>query len=408
VKTKQGLTPLEYAAEMSYGVDESAPPLPEVDAGLDPLRALEDAVLPCLERPPCVVSFSGGRDSSAVLAAATQAARREGLPLPIPVTLRYPDSPEADESAWQELVVRHLDLHGWERLEQVRGERDLLGPLARRVLRRHGVLAPFGVYSMIPILERAAGGSMLTGEDGDGLFGSWPWARAFAVLRRRARPETRDLVRLAHLGSPAAVRRQVVRRLRSFSPPWLRPEAAAAFRAAREEHIVAQPRRWDRRVAWWSRLRYVGLIRSGYEIVAADHDVHVLHPFFERPFLAALARRGGWSGFGGRTETMRAVFSSVLPEAVLVREDKGDFTSPAWGPDARAFLSRWSGGGVPGDLVDEKALRREWASPFPDIRTALLLHGAWLEASAGAAVDEPVDDLSHGGPASRSRELPAR
>jgi asparagine synthase (glutamine-hydrolysing) len=408
VKTKQGLTPLEHAAEMSYGVDESAPPLPDVEPGLEPLQALEDAVLPCLERSPCVVSFSGGRDSSAVLAAATRAARREGLPLPIPVTLRYPGAPEADESKWQELVVRHLGLDDWERLDQVRGERDLLGPLARRVLRRHGVLAPFGVYSMVPILERAAGGAVLTGEDGDGLFGTWPWARSFDVLSGRARPQARDLGRLAHLASPTPVRRQFVRRFRSFSPPWLRPEAAAAFRAAREEHVVSQPRRWDRRVGWWSRLRYVSLIRSGFEIVAADHDVRVLHPFFEPRFLVALAGRGGWIGFGGRTETMRAVFSSVLPDAVLAREDKGDFTSPAWGPDARAFLSGWSGGGVPRDLVDEEALRREWASPLPDIRTALLLHGAWLQGSAGAGVEQPLDDLRHGGPASRSRELPAR
>jgi len=372
------------------------------------LRALEDAAVPFLARSPCVVSFSGGRDSSTVLAAAARAARREGLPLPIPVTLRYPGEPEADESAWQELVVRHLGLADWERLEQTRGERDLLGPLARRLLRRHGVLTPFGVYSMIPILERAAGGAMLTGEDGDGLFGSWPYVRALGVLGGRFRPEPRDLLRVGHALAPAPVRRAVARRFRSFAPSWLRPDAAEAFRQVRLEHIVGQPRFWDRWVAWWSRRRYIALIRSGFDIVAADHDVRVAHPFFDRRFLAALARRGGRHGLGDRTQAMRALFADVLPDEVLAREDKGDFTSPAWGPGARAFLASWSGGGVPHELVDEEALRREWAAPFPDIRTALLLHGAWLATSAGAQLEQPLGGGLHGGPAPRSHELPGR
>ena len=59
------------------------------------------------------VCFSGGRDSSAVLALAVHVARRNGAPLPIPVTLRFPDHPESDETNWQEMVVRHLDLTEW-------------------------------------------------------------------------------------------------------------------------------------------------------------------------------------------------------------------------------------------------------------------------------------------------------
>ena len=63
------------------------------DRGLTPLAALEEAILPALRRPPCLVSFSGGRDSSCVLAAATRAARREGLQPPVPVTLRVSNAP---------------------------------------------------------------------------------------------------------------------------------------------------------------------------------------------------------------------------------------------------------------------------------------------------------------------------
>ena len=46
----------------------------------DPRRALEHVVREALLRPPCGVAFSGGRDSSAVLAVAAHVARRDGLP----------------------------------------------------------------------------------------------------------------------------------------------------------------------------------------------------------------------------------------------------------------------------------------------------------------------------------------
>jgi asparagine synthase (glutamine-hydrolysing) len=65
----------------------------------DPVTELERVVVPALRRPPCLVSFSGGHDSSLVLAAAARAARRERLPAPIPVTWRVRDAPAAEESA---------------------------------------------------------------------------------------------------------------------------------------------------------------------------------------------------------------------------------------------------------------------------------------------------------------------
>ena len=58
---------------------------------LPSLQACSSSVLlRSLQRPPCVVAFSGGRDSAGLLAAATRAARRHGLPLPIPATYRFP------------------------------------------------------------------------------------------------------------------------------------------------------------------------------------------------------------------------------------------------------------------------------------------------------------------------------
>ncbi|HEY2429742.1 MAG TPA: hypothetical protein VGI06_12480, partial [Acidimicrobiales bacterium] len=63
---------------------------PDADPGAparsDPRAALEAAILDGLRRPPCIVAFSGGRDSSAVLAVAVDAARRHGLAPPVPLT----------------------------------------------------------------------------------------------------------------------------------------------------------------------------------------------------------------------------------------------------------------------------------------------------------------------------------
>jgi asparagine synthase (glutamine-hydrolysing) len=123
------LTPLDIATGMPFGAPRRPAPLPAPAAGLDA------AILPALRHGPCLVSFSGGRDSSAVLAAAVAVARREGLPEPVPVTLRAPHAPRADESAWQERVVGHLGLGDWVRLD-AGDELDAVGPHARRALTR--------------------------------------------------------------------------------------------------------------------------------------------------------------------------------------------------------------------------------------------------------------------------------
>ena len=84
------LTPREVAYGFAYGKCDQLGPLPRVAARWRPLAAMESAILPALRRPPCLVSFSGGRDSSIVLAVAASAARRQGLSLPIPVTRAFP------------------------------------------------------------------------------------------------------------------------------------------------------------------------------------------------------------------------------------------------------------------------------------------------------------------------------
>jgi asparagine synthase (glutamine-hydrolysing) len=119
----------------SFRTFELPPPAPS------PQAALEQSILPALARPPCGVSFSGGRDSSAVLALAAGLARREGLPLPIPVTNRFHHAPRADETAWQERVIEHVRPADWVKLDFT-DELDVVGPFATGALRNHGLLWP--------------------------------------------------------------------------------------------------------------------------------------------------------------------------------------------------------------------------------------------------------------------------
>lgn len=371
---------LEVASGRMYGEDHESRGLDHLDGrGLSPIAALEEAILPALQRAPCLVSFSGGRDSSSVLAAATRVARREGLSLPVPVTLRVSNAPMAEESAWQERVIRHLGLREWEVREVDGGEMDRLGPFSTAVLRRHGVLYPPNTFLQLPQFEAARGNPLLTGLGGDELFAAWCWRDHADVLARRRRPTLRDALRLTYAASPASVRRRRERRRNRFRDmPWLRPEVARTASELAAIAQVEQPRSWRRWVDWFMRRRAERAPQWSLSLLAADAGVFLLHPLLEPSFLAALASAGGRLGFGDRTAVRRAIFSHALPDAVLSRRTKARYSEVLWGPRTREFAERWEGGGVDDELVDSEALRREWLKPNPHEASAMLLHTAWL------------------------------
>ena len=94
---------LSLALDPLHPVASAKVPQPSSTARI----ALESILLDAVSDPPCYVLFSGGRDSSAVLAVAAHVARREGLPDPIPVTAIHPAASKTDETPWQAMVLDH-------------------------------------------------------------------------------------------------------------------------------------------------------------------------------------------------------------------------------------------------------------------------------------------------------------
>ncbi len=358
------------------GLVPSVAPLPVAED--TPRAALERVLTRALQRPPCVVSFSGGRDSSAVLATATVVARRTGLPPPVPATIRSRTALDADESRWQESVIRHLGVDEWIRVE-VNDEYGLLGEVARAALRRHGLLWPANTHFHAPILRAAAGGTVLTGIDGDGLFGAWDWT---CRPRRRYPPSWRYMVHRGVTALPQRVRRTVVRR-HAYRPPWVRREAGAAFAAARAAGWSTEPWRWDRRIAWYQRQRHLAVLRDSMRCLAEDTDTVVVHPLMAPEFLAALARLGGRGGLGDRTAIMRRLVGTVLPDEILARTSQAYFDEVFWTPETRALAAAAPEVAHP-EFVDADAARAEWASPIPNFGSAVLLQATWLHTQTAA------------------------
>jgi Asparagine synthase len=344
-------------------------------------QALEAAVLPALRHPPCTVSFSGGVDSSVVLALATHVARREGLPLPVPTTNRFPAVEEADEAEWQERVISHLGIEDWTRLEW-HDELDILGPIATGVLRRHGVLMPFNSHFHYPLLEQAAGGSLLSGIGGDELFGSVSRAGAARVLVQRRRPHVRDLRSVVYGLAPRPLRGRVIaHRLPFHRFNWILSPYRRRLARAYASWESREPLRCDRSLReWWWPSRVVQCGLASMRVLAGDFDVFMCSPFVDPGVLAACAHAGGGAGLGtgSRARALGSIVEDLLPCEVLTRRSKASFFGAFWTGRARAVVERWDGRGVDTERVDIDQLRAQWSLATPDPHSFIQLQRAWL------------------------------
>jgi len=354
---------------------------PRGHVALGVLEALEAAVAPYLACPPCIVPFSGGRDSSLVLACAARAAARQRLPPPIPLTLRFPYA-STKEDSWQELVVSYLSLDDWVRVD-LTDELDYVGAVAASGLDRHGVLYPPNIHIVTLCARYAEGGSVLTGDGGDSVFGAWPWSEVANVLGGRVRLRPTHLRAFAHAVAPTGLRAEVLRRRHPLLLPWVRePWRRRAAKLIARDHAT-EPRAWSARVRAIGHARAYRASRSSAELLGRDCGVRVGAPLLDQAVLESIARAGGRTGWGDRTQTMRSLFAHVLPSALIERRGKATFGPTFHGSESRAFAQRWDGrSGIDPDLVDAEVLRQAWLADEPPFTTAMLLQSAWL-ASEG-------------------------
>lgn len=370
--------------DVVVGYPSGSVPLPPqpVRVEPDPARALRDALRPALLHPPCAVAFSGGRDSSLLLAVAADLAAREGLDPPIALTFRYPGDPAADEASWQELVVTHLR-HVGLRFEwvcrDITTELDNIGPLMTPVLRAHGgPTFPAGLGNTILLAQHAHGGCLVTGNAGDEVLGGHRAGVLHAALRRRGRGLTRgDWRQVARCATPGPVRVRLRHRT-ADEATWLRPVARRAVLGESVRSDAARPLRWDHSV--WAALapRAVTVGRRTRARVTRDHDCELVEPLGEVGFVASYAAFGGrWGGIS-RAAGTRLLADGLLPEAVIGRRQKAHFNASRFGAISREFARSWNGRGVDESLVEPVALRDAWLAEVPSAATAMLLQQAWL------------------------------
>lgn len=372
------MSPTEVVWGYLVGHEGSLPP--PVDPSSTPRKALETVVRRALLRPPCGVAFSGGRDSSTVLAVATHVARREGLPDPIPVTRVFPDAPAAEEGTWQEMVVRHLELDEWERLT-FHDELDVIGPLARSNILENGVVWPPSLHGNLPMIETVPGGTLLNGEGGDEVLGVLAHRISpITGLLRAPRPLRWGSVRSA-LGAaaPRAIRTKRARwRHQQLQTTWLRPQAHEALLDAVAEGEGTEPLSFAASVKRVPRRRTQLYLAHNGGVLARRHGVEAWSPLLHPEFVHALSREGGRLGVGDRTAALRALIPDLLPDAVLARRSKAVFSGAFNARHTREFANAWSGEGLNEELVDTTELRRVWRSGHGIAMASALLQAAWL------------------------------
>jgi asparagine synthase (glutamine-hydrolysing) len=169
--------------------------------------------------------------------------------------------------------------------------------------------------------------------------------------------------------------------------PWLAPEIRRAVTARLARELSSAPLTWSGRMRWSARWRAWRAAAHSVAIVGAEHGATVHSPFLDPRFFAALAGAGGRWGWGDRTATMRVLFSDVLPEAVIARETKAEFSEPFFGPHTRRFAQRWDGHSGLDGLVDGEVIRRVWTAAHPHGMSGIALQAAWLASDRAEAVD---------------------
>jgi asparagine synthase (glutamine-hydrolysing) len=368
------LTDLEVATGGMFGLEPGA-------AELEPARTdyhevFGDVLQPHLERGRCFVWFTGDLGGALTLAAGVRRARREGLELPIPITMDtepgLPDDPHVVE------VMRVLGLTEWERVDAV-GRLGLLDEAARPGLLRHGVRFPSIGHVVVPLAEAARGGTVVECHGIGEIWDFWRAAPLRAELhRRRLRP--RHLARTIVWAAPGPGRRRLVRqRWGATQSAHLRPVAQDWLRQQFESQAMSIPLSASAAILRLHRRRCLWQTARTFSRLGEDVGAELVHPFMDPRMVATVAGDAGRFGWPAVT----ALAQHYAPELPRSRP-RAIEPSVFWdGPETRAFVEAWDETGVPEELVFSDRVRAAWRDEHS--RTGALLQAAWLASPAGLA-----------------------
>lgn len=354
----------ELCVALMFGQDPRLPVL-DLAAGRAnaPRPLIERHLQVAMQRGPVGIAFSGGRDSSALLAIAALVARREGLELPLAVTAVFPSLPESDEEEWQRLVLDHLGLADrWVRV--VDPDFDLIGEPARRMHGWFGQLLPPNSHAFLPMMEALGeGATIVSGGGGDEVLEGRPQRLSSALRsRRKLAPDERVEALIGDL--PAALQRRAIRRHGFISAlDWVRPAARQRLLVREAQDRGAIPVRYDRLLARAATDRHFQSAHYALQLAAGELGTRVLFPFNEHDVIAAQARLWGGRFPGNRLRSLRPLVGDLLPETILTRTSKAEFVGAFVGERSQAFIADWDGSGVDPERVDVDALRRAWNDP---------------------------------------------
>ena len=304
---------------------------------------------------PLASEVSGGLDSSAIFAVAEHLRRRGELLAPdvAGYTMNFEGDPDADEIAWCRSVGAHLG-------RPITEARPYLPPLdwyrekATKYKQFPGM--PNGVMAgnLMQLASEQGSRVLLNGVGGDEWLGAGyefyleelaagNWPQIARLLRQDGASEglLRSLWRVLRHGltpalpeaTKAALRR--IRDWRSGAPDgrdWLAPALREALAQQQETHPTASPARlrWRGQRNELAMLRdpYIMLAHEHQELFAASYGLELRRPFYTTAmvqFSFAVPKRLLFAG-GVNRYCHRQALAGLLPDAVLQRESKAEFS----------------------------------------------------------------------------------